>query len=297
MKEIELIQLIADNLSSNTMDKVFQYIAPECVYISSGEQRATGKEEVCAFFMRRKEAMVKHQVACFAFPAVVEESEEDAIPVGTHCAALTQYDQYNCVGFMTIQTNKLELITQFDFNTTSAVKFKTSAPGKFNIERVPKDAHDAISYRAFAFGILDEHVRPSRHVQRYDEFEVYIQRELPFIMYHVIDDFEQRLSNIAGYLYTAAMSAAVARKRGILLVQFDETESANYQPPKVDNRYQQWISDGFETGKILFRGYNEYAHLRHPGDKILNEQLVQSFQDLLLYASIQANKDMDIGKV
>lgn len=297
MKEIELIQLIADNLSSNTMNKVFQHIAPECVYISSGEQRATGKEEVCDFFMRRKEAIAQHKVACFAFPAIVEKSEEDAIPVGTHCAALAQYDQYNCVGFMTIQTNKLELITQFNFNTTPAVRFKTSASGKFNIERVPKDAHDAISYRVFAFGILDEHVRPSRHVQRYDEFEEYIQREIPYIMYHVIDDFEQQLSNIAGYLYTAAMSSAVAQERGVLLVRFDETKSANYKPPNVDDKYQQWINDGFETGKLLFRGYNEYAQLRHPDDRTLNEQLVQSFRDLLLYASIQANKDMDIGKV
>ncbi len=297
MKEAELVQFIAEHLSSNTMDKVFPYIAPDCVYFSSGELRAAGKEEICAFFMRRKEAMEEYEVPCFAFPAIVEKSEEESIPVGTLCAALAQYDQYNCVGFMTIQTNDQGLITRFDFNTTPAVRFKTKAPGKFNIEKVPEDAHDAISYRAFAFGILDEHVIPSIHVQRYDEFEDYIQREIPFIMYHVVDDFEQQLSNIAGYLYTAAMSSAVARKRGALLFRFNETESANSQPPVVEKKYQQWINAGFETGKILFRGYIEYAHLRHPGDRILNEQLVQSFQYLLLYASIQANRDMDLGKV
>ncbi len=129
------------------------------------------------------------------------------------------------------------------------------------------------------------------------EFEDYIQREFSFVMYHVIDDFERKLTNIAGYLYVSAMSSAVARVRGISLVRFDETESARYEPPAVDSKYQPWINRGFETGKVLFLGFNEHAHLKHPGDEILNEQLVQSFQDLMLYASIQANKDMDLRKV
>lgn len=32
MKEAELIQLLAEALSSNTTDQVFNYIAPDCVY-------------------------------------------------------------------------------------------------------------------------------------------------------------------------------------------------------------------------------------------------------------------------
>lgn len=297
MKKTELIRLIAENLGKNTMESVFGYIAPGCEYFNSGMKQAAGKDEVCAFFLRRKEALNREKIPCFAFSAVVEESGEDEIPAGTYAAALAQFDRYNCVGFMTVQTDETGMITRFDFNTTPAVRFKVDAPGKFNISGVPKDAHDALSRRAFAFGILDENVNLDRHVRRYDEFEDYVQCELSFIMYHVIEDFERKLTNIAGYLYISAMSAAVERERGISLFRFDETESANDDPPAVDGIYRQWIGKGFENGKALFLGFTEYVHLRHPENEILNEQLIRSFRDLMFFASVQANRDMDMGKV
>ncbi|MBQ5956286.1 MAG: hypothetical protein IJL46_01810 [Clostridia bacterium] len=295
MKEIELIQLIAANISNNTMDNMFQHFASDCTYYSDGSKMATGKNDVCAFFTKRKSALNRDHVQCFAYPATIEESEERDVVVGANCVALCQFDKYNCVGFMTIQTNLFGNIKQFAFHTTSKVTFKTSAPGKFNVTKVPEDAHDAIGYRAFAFGIMDEHVVLSKHIRRYDIFHDYVQRVYTFIVQKLNADFNQGISNAAGYLYISAMATAVQSNNGTTLFQFDETVSTSGKIPVVDARYQAWINEGYETGKKLFFGFIEYVNLRSPKGDYFDGQLRQSFLDMTLYGSTQANKDMDMG--
>ena len=297
MKEKELLQLIADNMSSNTMDNMFPYIAADCEYYSSGKKRASGKEDVCAFFMTRKNAHNREKVACFGFYATISESTIDSLAEGTDCVAVCQFDRYNCVGFMTIQTNTAGEIKEIAFNTTPAVTFSIAEPGKWNVTHVPSDAKDAISYRAFAFGIMDEHVVPTRHIQRYDVFQDYVGRVDAYIRRNLFTDFGKGIQNAGGYLYISAMAAAVQRKKDISLFVFDEKASVSGKVPAVDPDYQDWINEGYETGKKLFFGFNEYAALRNPEEAIFAEQLLQSFMDMTLYGSVQANKDMDTGKI
>ena len=291
MKENELIQLIANNMSNNTMDQMTRYCASNCVYYSDEAKAASGKNEVCVFFSKRKAALSRDKVDCFAYPAKIEESGISGLAVGSECVAVCQFDKYNCVGFMTIQTNIFGKIKLFRFYTSPEVKFKTTAPGKFNVTRVPKDAHDAIGYRAIAFGIMDEHVVLSKHIQRYDIFHDYVRRIYNYIYRHLNTDFNQGIMNAGGYMYITAMATAVERNTGIKLFSFDETVSTNGKTPVVDVKYQKWINDGYEMGKKLFFGFNEYASLRHPKDDVFTEQLRQSYMDMARYGSTQANKD------
>ncbi len=295
MKINELVQLIATNMSNNTMDNMFQYIASDCEYYSSGIKAASGKEDVCEFFTRRKNAHNRDKVSCFAYPAKIDKSKDDNLPLGLACVAVCQFDKYNCVGFMTIQTNMFGRIKRFDFHTTSKVSFKTTAPGKFNVTKVPEDAHDAIGYRAFAFGIMDEHVVLSQHIQRYDVFQDYVQRVYTHIMKNLNTDFNNGIMSAGGYLYISAMTAAVQRNTGKALFAFDENVSTTGKIPVVDTRYQQWINEGYETGKKLFFGFIEYANLRNPKGNLFDGQLRQAFMDMTLYGSVQANKDMNMG--
>ena len=295
MKETEFIQLIANNMSNNTMDNMLQYLAKDCKYYSDGEIAASNKDEVSAFFTKRKNALNRDNVPCFAYPAKIEKSKDNSLSTDTECVALCQFDKYNCVGFMTIQTNTFGRIKRMDFHTTSDVTFRTSAPGKFNVTKVPEDAHDAIGYRAFAFGIMDEHIILNKHIQKYDAFQDYVQRIYTYILNKVNTDFNLKITNAAGYMYISAMAAAVQRNTGLTLFQFDESVSTSGIIPVVDTRYQAWINEGYETGKKLFLGFIEYVNLRSPKGPLFDAQLRQSYMDMALYGSTQANKDMDMG--
>ena len=297
MQEKESLQMIASNLSNNTMENIFQYITSDCSYYSDGEIVATGRDAVCSFFTQRKNAMIRENVTNYAFPAVVEKSEDSEIPIGTNCVAVAQFDKYNCVGFMTIKADTYGRIENFYFHTTPNVQFKTNAPGRFNITSVPKDAHEAISYRAFAFGVMDENIVLSKHIQRYDVFQEEVQQIYYYILRYLNDDFNRGIMNAAGYMYISAMSEAVKRKTGTALFPFDAAKSITGEIPIVDNKYQQWIRDGYETGKSLFFGFVEYVNLRSPEGDLFDSQLIQSFMDMALYGSTQANKDMDMGKI
>lgn len=295
MTENKLIELLADNLSKNSMDQMFPYIASGCEYYSSGIKRASGKKEVCEFFLTRKKALIRDKVPCYAYPAVIEKSEQPSFVKGTNCVALAQFDKYNCVGFMTIQTDALGMINLFDFHTTSNVQFKTADPDKHSIFEVPKDAHDAIGYRAIAFGVLNENVVPSRHVLRYEVFPDYVRRLYTYILRYVVDDFNTGITNAAGYMYITAMAVATKRKTGMGLFVFDEKEAPTGRVPVVDDRYQDWLNAGYETGKKLFFGFIEYANLRNPREELFCMQLQQSYMDMCLYGTIQANRDYDMG--
>jgi hypothetical protein len=96
-------------------------------------------------------------------------------------------------------------------------------------------------------------------------------------------------------MYISAMAAAVQRNTGLTLFQFDETVSTSGIIPEVDTRYQAWINEGYETGKKLFFGFIEYVNLRSPKGPLFDAQLRQSYMDMALYGSTQANKDMDMG--
>lgn len=292
--EKKMLQKIADCLTNNTMDLIFPDIDTDCQYYRNGTVVVSGKEEVCNFFMIRKKAIARDSVACFAYPAVVNESEEKTIPVGTCCVALAQFDQYNCVGFMSIRLNNLSKITEFSFFTTPNVEFKVEGQGKWSIHRVPKDAHDAIYFRAMAYGIIgDLDFVPSRHIQRYDVFQEYLRSTYSYIYKNLVEGFTQGIKNAAGYLYVIAMTTAMQRKNGIRLVAFSENEATSGIIPKVEEKYQEWIDNGYEMGKKLFLGFTEYAEMRRPKDEVFVDQLLQSFMDMMLFGSVQANKDMD----
>ena len=294
MRETELIQLIATNMSNIITDRLFSYIASDCEYYSSNMKVASGKDEVCAFFMKRMEAQRQAKVECFAYPATVTESNCSEISVGENCVALAQYDRYNCVGFMTVKTNILGKIKQFYFHTTPDVTFKTSSPDKVSITRVPKDAGDAIRFRAFASGILDEDLPPDRKLQP-DVLHDYAQRVYTYIYKHLNNGFKNGITNAAGYLFVAAMAEAAQQKSGRTLFSFDEADSVSGKIPVVDTRYQKWIENGYETGKKLFFGFIEYANLREPKGKVFEDQLHQSFLDMTQYGFILACKDIDAG--
>jgi len=165
---------------------------------------------------------------------------------------------------------------------------------KFSITHVPEDAHDAISYRAFALGIMNEKVILSKHIQRYDVFQEYVIRT-----YHKIynslgkNGFNEGITNAAGYLYTVAMATAFERNTGKLLINYDEKLIFNKQAPSVEQAYQEWIDTGFETGKKLFLGFIEFVNLRSPKESTFVEQMNQSYLDMCLYGSTQANRDYD----
>ncbi len=294
MKETELIHLIATNMSNITMDRFFSYIANDCDYYSSNKKVASGKDEVCTFFSKRMEAQRRTGVKCFAYPATVTESKCPEVSVGDNCVALAQYDKYNCVGFMTLKTNLLGKIKRFSFHTTPDVTFKTSSPDKVSITRVPRDAGDAIRFRAFASGILDEDLPPDRKLQP-DVLRDYAQRVYTYIYRHLNNDFNNGITNAAGYLFVAAMAEAVQQKSGRTLFSFDEVDSVSGRIPDVDAEYRKWIENGYETGKGLFFGFIEYANLRGPKEKVFGDQLLQSFLDMTIYGGAQANKDLEMG--
>ncbi len=297
MKKTELLQKIADNLSQSTMENIYPNIAFSCKYYSDGRMIAKNKNEVCNFFTKRNNATKRDNVSNYAYYARIDKSANSAISVGDSCVALAQYDKYNCVGFMMIKVNIFGKIKEINFHTDSNVVFKADEPGRFNISSVPKDAHDSISYRAFAFGIMDENVVLSRHIQRYDVFQEYVQQIYAYIYHNLTTDFNTGITNAAGYLYVAAMCEALKRATGKTIFTFDEKKATIDATPKVDDYYQTWINAGYEKGKKLFFGFIEYVNLRHPNDKAFNESLLQSYMDMCLYGSTQANKDIDMGKV
>ena len=126
------------------------------------------------------------------------------------------------------------------------------APGKFNITKVPTNAHDAIGFRAFAFGIMDENVILSRHIQRYEIFQEYVHRVYAYIYRNLTSNFNQGITNAAGYMYITAMCVAYHRITGITLFEFDEKESVTGEVPNVDAKYKRMIADGLKKGKELF---------------------------------------------
>lgn len=292
-----LLRLVADCLTNNSMDRLFPKISSNCKYYSDNRIVANGKKEVCEFLSKRQKAIIRDNVSCFGYYAVVEKSKKQAVHVGANCVAVAQFDEFNCVGYMSIQNNIFGKIKSFHFYTDNDVSFKVDAPGKFNITKVPTDAHDAIGFRAFAFGIMDENVILSRHIQRYEIFQEYVHRVYAYIYRNLTSNFNQGITNAAGYMYITAMCVAYHRITGITLFEFDEKESVTGEVPNVDAKYKRMIADGFKKGKELFLGFTEYVNLRKPDESEFNEQLCQSYMDMCLYGSIQVNKEYDLKQI
>jgi len=118
-----IIKLIANNMTKNTMTNIYSNISFFCKYISNGYIVANNKQKVQEFFDSRQRALVRDSVDCFAYPAVVTESLIASIPVGTPCVILTQFDKYNCVGFMTIQ--KTFLVKLNGLNSTQHLRLNS----------------------------------------------------------------------------------------------------------------------------------------------------------------------------
>ncbi len=295
MKQTDLIRLIAENMNDNTMDKLFPYLAPDCVYVSSGRLRASGEEEVKAFMLKRKNAQTREGVAVFSWPAVIVGSGEESLPVGTPCAAFCQYDPYNCVGFMTAETDPSGKIGKIAFHTTPDVVFRVSKPKKDSVTKVPRDAHEAVCFRAFAYGITENLGEPDRQRQARELFRERVGRILDHVTNDLFEGFNEGIENAAGYLYAAAMSEAVEERTGAGLFPFDASVSTGGTLPALDGRYEKWIEEGRETGKKLFFGFMEYVNMRSPEERTFEDQLRQSYLDVAVCGLLQARRDLDRG--
>lgn len=296
MKFEEYLKIIANGLTRNTATDIVPYCAKNVTYISDGKIVAQGREAVRQFLQTRKAAFSRDAINNYGYLATVKETSVDGVKVRNRIVAVSQFDKYNCTGYMVIKTNIFGKIKKIDFRTDSDTIFKCDSEEKWCITKVPADAHDAIGYRAFALGIMDKHVVLSKHIQQYDEFQRMVQETYAYIMNYLVKDFNDGITNAAGYIYASAMIVAFNRKNNSKLsFCFSPADAVNGTVPRTPSNYQKWITAGYEMGKKLFLGFNEYAELRHPRGKVFDDQLMQSYMDMCLYGSIQANKDMDMN--
>ncbi|MCQ2406427.1 MAG: hypothetical protein MJ067_04355 [Oscillospiraceae bacterium] len=293
----DYIKFLANCFSENTVPDIVPYLSDDAVYISRGKNVASGREEIEATLKRKQTATAVDSVINHGYAAVVNKTGNPNVKIGDKVVALVQFDKYNCTGYMRIETNSLAQINKLDFCVDSETECTCETDDRFSVNHVPLDAHDAIVYRALALGIMDTNVILSKHVQRYDIFRYMAQTVCDYIYAYVIKDFNKRITDIAGYMYATAMITAVGREReNISVKSFSPVDAANGLIPEVDERYQGWINDGYEMGKKLFLGFTEYFYLRHPDNEELEKQMLQSYMDICLFGSIQANRDMDMGR-
>ena len=73
MKMNQLLQLVADCLTNNSINKLFSQIASNCKYYSGQRLVANGKEAVCDFLTKRQKAIIRDNVSCFGYYAVVKK--------------------------------------------------------------------------------------------------------------------------------------------------------------------------------------------------------------------------------
>ena len=179
MKETEILQLIATNMSNNTFENVSKYISSDCSCFSNSNKIASGKDPVIALFETRERVLERDNIACYAFPATVEKSNNAKIPVGINCVALIQPDKNSCMGFITVQLSIFGKIKSFSFNTATDVTLKISSPEGPCSMSVSKDAPDAIEYtKARDINIndapaLNAALRKLRKTQSQDDFDVF----------------------------------------------------------------------------------------------------------------------------
>lgn len=296
MRKERLMKVITNGIDNNVLPEIVQYCSANVCYVS-GKTIVKGKDKVYDYLKSRQKALKDNNVKCFGYEATVKKTVGD-IKRGDRIVAVAQFDKFNCVGYFTIKKNLFGKLTRIKFNTDSTTEFTCDCEGGWNISHVPKDAHDAIGYRAFAFKIMDEHIILSKHVQRYDEFQCMIQDIYEYIVKYLVEEFNQGITNIAGYLYVSAMITALNRqKEDAIKFKFSPTDAANGIIPTVPDIYKLWIHEGYEMGKKLFLGFIEYVNLKKPKDDIFVEQLMQSFMDMCLYGSTQTNKDVDLGRI
>ena len=125
-----LLRLFADCLTNNSIDKFFPKLSSNCKYYSDNRIVANGKKEVCEFLSKRQKAIIRDNVSCFGYYAVVEKSNKQAVPIGANCVAVAQFDKFNCVGYMRIQNNIFGKIKSFHFYTDNDVSFKVDENDK-----------------------------------------------------------------------------------------------------------------------------------------------------------------------
>ena len=292
MAKEKIYSLVADSLTAGDAEAIFSKIANGCVYKSDKKTVASGKERVCSVFIKQQNAKKRKAASDFAKVATITKSNNSAFQVGDACIALAQFDEYNCVGVMKIQTNFLGKITSIEVFTESNIEFELLDMQKHSITHVPIDAHDAIVYRASAKEISD-----SLNYSEISGFSISTMNQVAtmtndIITRKLVKDFNNGILNAGGYVFTVGMAEALRVKTGKVLFQYSESDLFLNTPPRVDRNHQEWIKDGFEIGRFLFFGFNEYAALRSPiGDKF-ESQLLQSYKDIYAYGFIKGLREV-----
>lgn len=293
------VKRIAQMFRMNTLTDILPRCAPNVVYISGANKVMVGHEVVSDFICSRQKAIEARNMRNYATSAVVTESPIDAVPVGTPCVVLSQFDPYNCTGFMVIELNPDGRIQKMHFRAEPEVRFRADHPdNRLIFDHVPATAREAIYTRARGFGVVDGNLVPSRHIQRYDVFHEWMRMLYGYIYYKLNNDFNRGIESAAGYVYTGAMITAVDRKRPFAIpFSFEPPEACADVIPDVPDMYREWIRAGYDMGKKLFIGFTEYVGLQNPANSAFTDQMMRSYLDLCLFGSAQANKDMDMGTI
>jgi len=299
MKAEEYLSLIARLFTANTVHDIIPYCAEDVVYISGAGDAILGREAVKEFLLGRQEAIAERKAFNYGFAARVTKSDVPSVPVGTPCVAVSQYDRYNCTGFMVPEVNGEGKIQRLHFHRDRGVSFEAPVEGEGFVTHVPKDARDGIFIRALGFGIMDKRMVPSKHIQRYDVFNDNMNDLYRYIYYHLNEHFNEGIENAAGYTYAAAMIEAVNRQRpGDIPFRYVCEDAVKGVVPDAPEHYRDWLDEGYAMGVKLFLGFTEYAGLQGPlGNDEFEHQMMQSYMDMCLYGSVQANKDMDLGLI
>lgn len=299
MTKEEYLLLIEQWFTENKLPDILPYCAPNVTYISGADKAMIGREVVGDFIRSRQRAITERNMRDYGFIATVTESPFDSVPAGTPCVVLSQFDPYNCTGFMVIELNPEGLIQKMHFRAEPEVRFRADHPdNRLIFDHVPATAREAIYTRARGFGVVDGNLVPSRHIQRYDVFHEWMRMLYGYIYYKLNNDFNRGIESAAGYVYTGAMITAVDRKRPFAIpFTFEPPEACAGAIPVVPDAYREWVRAGYEMGKKLFMGFTEFAELRHPQGPAFDDQMMRSYLDMCLFGSDQANKDMDMGTI
>lgn len=297
MTKEEYLLLIEQWFTENKLPDILPYCAPNVTYISGADKAMIGREVVGDFIRSRQRAITERNMRDYGFIATVTESPFDSVPAGTPCVALSQFDPYNCTGVIVIDLTPDGLVQKMHFHSKPEVRFRPRASTcLFN--HVPATAHEAILIRARGFGIVDRHLVPGRHIQRYDVFPTWVRMLYDYIYYNLFEHFTEGTENAAGHMYTAAMIAAVNRQRPFSIpFSLDPRTACAGAIPVVPDAYREWIRAGYEMGKKLFIGFTEYVGLQNPANSAFTDQMMRSYLDMCLFGSAQANKDMDMGTI
>jgi len=294
MDKKSILNLFAEKLCNNTIEEIFDIFSSDCIYLRNGSLVLSGKKSIQKFFKSIQTSCINIDFKNFATLARITESSDSFFPVDDFCLAMAQADEYNCTGILNIHLNSNNKINRIYFSTNSEICFEVQSDKIRYFSHMPINGHEAIRYRALATELPDPNnvIEISEEDKKFYDFLIGSTVNECLFNYKGKAMFPVAL-NAAAYILALSMAKTIKTLSGRDIFIFDEKSPVLAGKPVADAQYQEWIDQGYESGKWLFFGFTEYVDIRNPDSNELLHQFKKCLWDLVSIGIQIAEEDFN----